>query len=147
MVDFVSAAFRSRMMAGIKAKDTKPEMLVRRRLHGLGFRYRLHDKKLPGKPDLVFPRYNAVIFVNGCFWHGHGCPAFRWPKSRADFWRQKIGRNIANDIANRQKLEAMGWRHLTVWECVIGRTKTSIPDATIGPIKRWILAEKLPMVL
>ena len=90
MVDVVDLATRSRMMAGIKGKNTKPEKLVRSLLHRQGFRFRLNVRELPGKPDIVLPRYHAVIFVNGCFWHGHECARSKWPKSRTDFWRNKI---------------------------------------------------------
>ena len=115
--DVVDAATRSRMMAAIKGRDTKPEMIVRRGLHRRGFRFRLHDRALPGRPDLIFPRHRAVIFVHGCFWHGHDCPFFRWPKSRPEFWRAKIGANIERDRAVRTALRAADWRVLTVWEC------------------------------
>ena len=109
------------MMAGIRAQDTKPEMIVRRGLHAMGFRFRLHDRKLPGKPDLVFPMHRAVIFVNGCFWHGHDCALFKWPASREEFWREKITKNRANDASNAVFLAGLGWRSLTIWECAIKR--------------------------
>jgi DNA mismatch endonuclease (patch repair protein) len=107
------------MMSGIRSKDTRPEMLIRKGLHALGYRYRLHDRKLPGRPDLVFPKWGAVIFVNGCFWHGHDCNLFRWPSTRADFWRDKIGGNIGRDRRNREALLGAGWRVFDVWECSI----------------------------
>ncbi len=105
------------MMAGIGPKDTKPELLIRRGLHARGFRYRLHAGKLPGRPDLVFPGRKAAVFVNGCFWHGHDCALFRWPSTRPDFWRDKIGRNITRDRRNREALLQAGWRVLEIWEC------------------------------
>jgi DNA mismatch endonuclease (patch repair protein) len=105
------------MMAGIRGKHTRPEMVLRRGLHARGFRYRLHVGSLPGSPDLVFPSRRAVIFVHGCFWHGHGCPLFRWPGSRVEFWRAKIEGNAARDAAARAALAAQGWRVLTIWEC------------------------------
>ncbi|RAI94305.1 very short patch repair endonuclease [Paenibacillus sp. FSL W7-1088] len=117
MSDIVSPEERSRMMAGIRSKDTKPEMILRKGLHSLGFRYRLHDKKLPGKPDMVFPRYNAVIFANGCFWHGHSCHLFKWPSSNTEFWRTKITRNMGSDKENIARLQEMGWRTAVIWEC------------------------------
>lgn len=117
MADVVSPEVRSRMMSGIRGKDTKPEMIVRRGLHGLGFRYRLHDKTLPGKPDLVFQKYRAVIFVHGCFWHMHDCKHFKWPKTRPEFWRNKIERNVARDRSNVEALKQCGWRIAVVWEC------------------------------
>lgn len=111
-------------MAGIGPKDTKPELIVRKALHNSGFRYRLHAKNLPGKPDLVFPRYKAVILINGCFWHGHDCHLFKWPKTRPDFWKQKIGGNIARDQRTNAELLATGWRVMTIWECALkGRDK------------------------
>lgn len=107
------------MMAGIGPANTKPEMMIRRGLHALGWRYRLHVKDLPGKPDLVFPRRKAVIFVHGCFWHGHACPLFRWPSTREEFWRAKISGNVARDHRVRQQLLDARWRVLDVWECAL----------------------------
>jgi DNA mismatch endonuclease (patch repair protein) len=119
MADVVDSATRSRMMSGIRGRNTKPEVLIRRILHGKGFRFRLHVPDLPGKPDIVFPRYRAVIFVHGCFWHGHGCRLFKWPSTRPDFWRKKISRNQANDNRSREMLAAAGWRVAIVWECAL----------------------------
>lgn len=119
MPDVVDAATRSRMMAGIRGKDTQPEMAVRRGLHALGFRFRLHDSKLPGKPDLVLPKYRSVIFVNGCFWHGHDCHLFKMPKSATEFWRQKIARNAERDREASSKLHTGGWKVGVVWECAL----------------------------
>lgn len=111
------------MMAGIGAKNTGPEMTLRRGLHALGRRYRLHGK-LPGKPDLVFAKSDAVIFVNGCFWHGHACHLFRLPGTRTEFWRAKIAGNVARDARVRSELAALGWRVGDVWECTLkGRTR------------------------
>jgi DNA mismatch endonuclease (patch repair protein) len=105
-------------MARVKAKDTKPEMTVRRLAHGLGYRFRLHRKDLPGSPDLVFPARGKVIFVHGCFWHGHDCPrGSRQPKQNAHYWRAKIERNRARDAAAVAALEDQGWAVLTLWEC------------------------------
>ena len=109
---------RSYNMSRIKGKDTKPEMLVRRYLHAHGFRYRLHVKNLPGKPDIVLPRYKTVIFIHGCFWHGHqGCRYFVVPKTRTDWWLAKINTNIANDTKAITALTAAGWKVITLWEC------------------------------
>lgn len=119
MPDIVDPGTRSRMMAGIRGRNTKPEILVRSLLHRQGFRFRLHVRNLPGKPDMVFPRYHAVIFVHGCFWHGHDCPLFKWPSTRPEFWREKIGRNQANDYRTNAALIASGWRVGVVWECAI----------------------------
>lgn len=125
-------------MSGIRSKDTKPEMIVRKGLHRLGFRFRLHDRKLPGRPDLVFPKYRAVIFVHGCFWHGHECHLFKWPKTREDFWRQKIARNISNDEKAKAALEQAGWRVITIWECSTkGHAKNAIDEA-IRRLADWI---------
>ena len=118
MADVHSAAIRSYNMSQIRGKHTKPELLVRQFLHASGLRYRLNSRALPGKPDLVFPKYKTVVFVHGCFWHGHeGCRYFVLPKTRVDFWTGKIGRNIANDLRKQNSLLSSGWRVLTVWEC------------------------------
>jgi len=127
MTDVVSPAKRSEMMAGIKGKNTKPEMVVRKALHAAGFRYRLHVKGLPGKPDLVFPKYRTVVFVNGCFWHKHDCKLFKWPKTRPEFWREKILGNIERDNKNLALLKDSGWRAITIWECTIkGKSNDAI---------------------
>lgn len=107
------------MMAGIKSKNTKPEMAVRQFLHGKGFRYRLHRKDLPGTPDLVLPKYRTVIFVHGCFWHGHDCRYFKLPATRTKFWRQKIEQNKMRDKKNEEKLIRENWKVITVHECAI----------------------------
>lgn len=109
---------RSRIMSLVRAKDTKPEMLVRRLVHRLGYRYRLHVRDLPGSPDLVFPSRQAVIFVSGCFWHRHDCPnGRRLPKTRTDWWREKLEGNLRRDQVQRRKLRRMGWRVMVIWEC------------------------------
>lgn len=113
---------RSRQMSLIKAKDTKPEMIVRRLAHSLGYRFRLHRKDLPGKPDLVFSGRKAVILVHGCFWHRHrdaACKLARLPKSRLDFWYPKLEQNAARDQRNEAEFKRMGWRVLTIWECQV----------------------------
>lgn len=118
MVDVVDRATRSRMMAGIKGRNTKPEMLVRRYLHRLGFRFRLHDGSLPGKPDLVLPRYRAIVEVHGCFWHQHpNCRYAYTPASNQAFWRRKLLSNVARDRKNVRRLRNLGWRVFRVWEC------------------------------
>ena len=107
-------------MAAIKGKDTKPELIVRKYLFSRGMRFRVQVRKLPGNPDIVLPKYKTVIFVNGCFWHGHkGCKYFRLPKSNTQFWKDKINNNIDRDIRNEAKLKALGWRVICVWECDI----------------------------
>ncbi|SOH95514.1 T/G mismatch-specific endonuclease [Monaibacterium marinum] len=124
MADIVSSEVRSRMMSGIKGKDTKPEILVRQLLHRAGYRFRLHRKDLPGRPDIVLSRYNAALFVNGCYWHGHeDCHLFRLPKSRQEFWKAKISGNQARDLRKQTELFELGWRVGVVWECTLkGKT-------------------------
>jgi DNA mismatch endonuclease (patch repair protein) len=127
LADIVSPEVRSRMMAGIRARNTKPELVIRSGLHRMGFRYRLHDPKLPGKPDLVFQARKAVILVHGCFWHGHDCHLFRWPASREAFWREKIAGNVARDARSRDELARLGWRIAEVWECQLkGRERQPV---------------------
>ena len=138
MTDVVDKKTRSRMMSGIKGKDTKPELLVRKGLFSKGFRYRLHDKRLPGKPDLVFPKYNAVIFVHGCFWHGHGCILFKWPRTRKTFWRDKITGNRARDEKNVSALLSDGWRVLQIWECALKGAKRKKIDVIISRAEKWL---------
>lgn len=145
MADVVDTATRSRMMAGIRGRDTKPEILVRSLLHRQGFRYRLHVRNLPGKPDIVLSRFRAVIFVHGCFWHGHDCPLFKWPGTRPDFWREKIERNRANDLKSRRGLQDAGWRVGIVWECAIkGATGKDIEDVA-RRIADWLRSDRLLM--
>jgi len=109
---------RSRTMRAVKGENTKPEMLVRRLVHSMGYRYRLHCKDLPGKPDLVFPRRRKVIFIHGCFWHGHDCKrGARMPKANQDYWERKISRNRDRDAKNSRELEQSGWSILIIWEC------------------------------
>lgn len=119
MADTVAPEVRSRMMASIRGRDTRPELVLRTGLHNAGFRYRLHSKDLPGKPDMVFPKYRAIVFAHGCFWHGHDCALFRWPKTRQEFWRAKINGNRARDERVKAGLIEAGWRVLTVWECAL----------------------------
>jgi DNA mismatch endonuclease (patch repair protein) len=109
---------RSYNMSQIKGKNTKPEELVRKYLFARGFRYRKNDKRLPGTPDIVLPKYRTVIFVNGCFWHGHkGCRYFVWPKNNAEFWKNKIESNISRDRKKAETLKDQGWKVIVVWEC------------------------------
>ncbi|RQY17976.1 very short patch repair endonuclease [Burkholderia stagnalis] len=137
MVDVVDSATRSRMMSGIRGRNTKPEILVRSLLHRLGFRFRLHVRELPGKPDIVLPRYHAVIFVHGCFWHGHDCHLFKWPSTRPDFWRAKIGRNQSNDEKARDALLAAGWRVGVVWECAL-RGSNKSAEGVAQSLADWL---------
>lgn len=138
MADVHSAAVRSKNMAAIKGRNTRPEMQVRRAIHVAGFRYRLHVDALPGKPDLVFPRYKAVIFVQGCFWHQHQCAMFHWPKTRTDWWRQKIRANRKHDEAVQDKLRELGWRVMLVWECALkGKNKLTSEQITCH-VASWL---------
>jgi DNA mismatch endonuclease (patch repair protein) len=124
-VDTFSRAERSRIMAAIKSKDTTPELLVRRLVHSLGYRYRLHVRSLPGTPDLVFPRLRKIINVNGCFWHMHGCARCRVPSSRRAYWIAKMERNAARDTRTQRELRRAGWRVMVIWECQISRPRES----------------------
>ena len=139
MADVHTPEQRSYNMSRIRGKDTKPEELVRKYLFSQGFRYRKNDARLPGKPDIVLPKYKTVIFVNGCFWHKHeGCKYFVWPKNNADFWKKKIESNIARDAKNYQQLESLGWKVLTIWECEL---KTHCREETLVNITRTLQAE------
>ena len=137
-MDIVSKEKRSEMMSGIKGKNTRPELLVRHGLHRMGFRYRLHDKRLPGKPDLVFPKYKATIQVQGCFWHGHDCHLFKWPKTRREFWKSKIRKNIERDSRNRYLLGDSGWRICTVWECALRGKGRQDFDTMFPRLGQWL---------
>ena len=117
MADTLSPEARSLLMSRIRGKDTKPEMIVRRLAHGLGYRFRLHRKDLPGRPDLVFPRLRKVVFVHGCFWHRHDCPRGTIPKTNNEFWTAKLARNMERDAATLAALKSAGWSALVVWEC------------------------------
>ncbi len=129
MADVHTPEQRSYNMSRIHRKNTKPEELVRKFLFSQGFRYRKNDAKLPGKPDIVLPKYKAVIFVNGCFWHGHeGCRYFVWPKNNAEFWKEKITGNIQRDKHNHQLLANQGWRVIEIWECQLMK---SVVDNTL----------------
>ena len=128
-------------MAAVKGKDTWPELVIRSALHRRGFRFRLHLKDLPGKPDLVFPGRSAVLFVHGCFWHGHDCHLFRWPKSRAAFWHEKIGRNVERDREQCEALADAGWRIGTVWECAL-KGKTRLPlESVVSQCDIWLKSD------
>lgn len=141
MVDIVDVSTRSRMMAGIKGRNTKPEILIRKLLHKKGFRFRIHVKDLPGKPDIVLPKYKAVIFVNGCFWHSHkNCRLFKLPATRTEFWQEKITRNQANDSKSINLLLESNWKVGVVWECSI-RGVTKDHGRVINTISEWLRDE------
>ena len=129
-------------MAGIRSTNTRPEMILRRGLHARGFRFRIHGKKLPGKPDLVLPRYRTAVFVHGCFWHGHDCPLFRWPKTRESFWRDKIEGNQIRDSSAEAGLRASGWRVLKVWECALKGTGKLGPEMVVDLTASWISSDE-----
>ena len=138
MSDIVDQKKRSRMMANIKGKNTKPEMAIRSALHRIGYRFRLHRKDLPGKPDIVLPKHRAVVFVNGCFWHGHFCHLFRWPKTREEFWREKILSNKERDQRNVSTLIQREWRICIIWECSIRKQSEENLAGVIGELVEWI---------
>jgi len=138
MVDIVTPAVRSRMMSAVKGRNTKPELVVRKRLFARGLRYSLHARSLPGKPDLLFRRYKAVVFIHGCFWHGHDCHLFRWPKSNSAFWRKKIHRNQTVDARTVEELRVLGWRTMIVWECAVRGVSEKHLDGVADRVKRWI---------
>ena len=138
LADVVSPAVRSKMMRNIKGKNTTPELIIRRGLHARGFRFRLHVSDVPGKPDLVLPRHRVVIFIHGCFWHSHGCPLFKMPTTRPEFWRKKLSRNKARDLKVRSAVKDAGWRQLIIWECATkgkGRIET---DTLLSGVAHWI---------
>ena len=138
MTDIIDRQTRSKMMSGIRGKNTKPEIIIRKGLHAQGYRFRLHDKQLPGKPDLVLRKYKAVIFIHGCFWHGHDCHLFKWPKTRPEFWKMKIESNKQRDKEYISTLQHMGWRVLVVWECALkGKTRMD-PGLLLGEIGNWL---------
>ena len=141
MVDLVDQATRSRLMAGVRSRNTKPELLVRRALHARGFRYHLHVPGLPGKQDLVFPRYRAIAMIHGCFWHGHDYPLFRVPGTRKDSWNGKIARNRARDQELASALRIDGWRLATVWECSLRGPRRMDFEALVECISKWLTTD------
>ena len=142
MADVVDPATRSRMMSGIRGKNTKPELLIRKALHARGFRYRLHCD-LPGKPDICLPKHRAVIFVHGCFWHGHECHLFKWPATRPEFWRAKIGRNREVDWAAESRLSDGRWRVAVIWECALkGRDRLPLEDVA-STCADWLHSDRM----
>lgn len=142
MVDIVDSATRSRMMSGIRGCNTKPEIIIRSLLHRHGFRFRIHVRNLPGKPDIVLPRYHAAVFVHGCFWHGHDCHLFRWPGTRQDFWHEKIRKNQANDNRAKEALLAKGWRVGIVWECALRGAGKNI-EGVAQSLEDWLRSDTL----
>ncbi|MCT2539978.1 very short patch repair endonuclease [Sedimentimonas flavescens] len=144
MTDIVDQQTRSRMMAGIRGKDTKPELALRRALHVRGFRFRLHSNKVYGRPDLVLPKHHAAVFVNGCFWHRHqGCRYTTTPSTRQDFWQAKFKANVARDEAVSGKLLEDGWRIATVWECAL--RKPDQVNSTADLLTAWLRSNELQL--
>ncbi|MFH1139876.1 MAG: very short patch repair endonuclease [Pseudomonadota bacterium] len=156
MADHVDPLSRSRMMARVKGKDTKPEKVVRSILHRMGYRFRLHRKDLPGKPDIVLPRHKKIIFVHGCFWHGHeGCSRARRPSTNESFWNTKLNRNQKRDLDNQEILRRSGWKILILWECQIKDIENTViilerflngdVEANTSPLKHFVgYQESLP---
>ncbi|MGA8163648.1 MAG: DNA mismatch endonuclease Vsr [Waddliaceae bacterium] len=138
MVDKFDKKTRSRIMASVKNKDTKPEINIRKALFAQGLRYRLHDKKLPGHPDLVFPKYKAVIFIHGCFWHHHDCEHGKLPATNIDFWEKKLQGNAERDCQNIKKLEKMGWRVKVIWLCELKNKRKIGTKDYLNEIVKWI---------
>jgi DNA mismatch endonuclease (patch repair protein) len=142
MVDVLTPEQRRLNMSRIRGKDTKPELVLRRGLHALGLRFRLHRKDLPGRPDMVFPRYRAAVLVHGCFWHAHDCPMFKWPATRREFWTAKIEGNRARDLRDLAGLATAGWRVLVVWECALKGPARLPVDAVLARITAWLDTEE-----
>ena len=141
MADVFSKEKRSQVMSAIRSKDTAPELQLRKALHAKGYRYSLHSKHLPGTPDLVFRKFQAVLFVNGCFWHGHNCSMFKFPSTNQEFWKNKILTNQERDSKAHALLTKSGWRILTVWECSLrGKFKLNF-DSLIITIEDWLNSE------
>lgn len=144
MASHVVTKQKSEMMAAVRTKNTKPECQVRSELHKRGFRFRKNVETLPGKPDIVLPKYNVIIFINGCFWHGHRCPKGKMPKTNAEFWRKKIHDTQVRDNRNIHQLQEQGWRISVVWECSL---KKAIQNETITALEQWISSKEKTLIL
>lgn len=140
MVDVHSTEIRSKNMAAIRAENTTPEVWLRKQLFARGFRYRLHVKYLPAKPDVVLPKFKAVILVHGCFWHQHNCYLFKLPKTRTEFWAEKLAANKERDARAVALLNERGWRVLTVWECALKGRQSLPQDLLLQAVEKWLLA-------
>lgn len=143
MADVLTPELRRLNMSRIRGRDTKPEMLIRRGLHARGLRFRLHSRDLPGRPDIVLPSRKAVLFVHGCFWHGHDCPLFRMPATRPDFWREKIAANRLRDAAAVAALSGLGWRVGVVWECALRGAGRLSPEILLDRLVEFIAGTEL----
>lgn len=129
-------------MSAIRGRDTRPELFLRKSLHRRGFRYRLHGRDLPGRPDLVFPRYRAVLFAHGCFWHMHDCHLFRWPSTRQEFWKTKLEANRSRDDRNLAALARDGWRIGVVWECSLKGPARHDPEEVVDQCAEWLCSDR-----
>jgi DNA mismatch endonuclease, patch repair protein len=145
MTDVLTHDQRTYNMSRIKSKNTRPELEIRKLLFKRGFRYSLHKKDLPGKPDLVLPKYNAIIFINGCFWHYHDCRLFKMPETRRSWWKEKLTKNKERDRRNLSQLLCSGWRVMIIWECSFRKTKKIEPDKIIrvsDSISEWLIGNR-----
>lgn len=142
-MDTMTKEQRHRNMSHIKSKNTSLEILVRKRLFHDGFRYRINVSTLPGKPDIVLPKYHTVIFVNGCFWHRHNCKLATMPKTHTDFWKRKFEQNVKNDLANHKKLRNLGWHVIILWECEIKEDFEQLIKVTENEMKQYYMIDSL----
>lgn len=142
MADKVTSEVRSRMMSAIRGRDTKPELAIRRGLHALGFRYSLHSSRFSGRPDLVLPKYRAVIWVHGCYWHGHDCGAAKLPSSNESYWHPKIARTQERDRKNSQAVATAGWRSLVIWECCLRGKSAPGVERVLELASAWLRESK-----
>lgn len=147
MPDVVSKETRSRMMSGIRSKDTKHEISIRKSLHAAGYRYRLHRRDLPGTPDLSLPRFRAVVFIHGCFWHRHDCSLFKWPTTRSEFWFAKINGNRDRDEEAHCALKRMGWRIGVIWECALRGTQRRDHGDVMEELINWLHGDEITLVV
>lgn len=147
MSDVVDTATRGAMMSGIRAKNTRPELIIRSGLHRAGYRFRLHRKDIPGNPDIVLRRHSALIFVHGCFWHGHDCHLFRWPSTRPEFWKIKIEANRARDEKVLRRLSDTRWRVAQVWECALKGKQRLVLDVLLDRLCGWIEGKEAGIVI
>ncbi|MET2522953.1 very short patch repair endonuclease [Ralstonia sp. SM1884_UCD616_TZ26] len=147
MADVLTPEQRQLNMSRIRGRDTKPEMLVRSGLHARGLRYRLHDRSLPGRPDLVFPKFHTAVFIHGCFWHAHGCALSKLPATRQDFWKKKLEGNAARDRKAIEALQADGWRVLVIWECALRGPGRLDEEAVLDSAARCIRGDGRPLLV
>lgn len=145
MTDIFNKEARCQIMSAVRAKNTKPELIARKLIHSMGFRFRLHRKDLPGCPDIVLPKHRKVIIVNGCFWHCHNCDLFKWPKSNVEFWKDKLTKNRKRDKLNIQALIAGGWQVVILWECAI-KGKSRLPIDQLGEKLQKAILEQSSLI-